>query len=285
MFAITGASGALGRLVLEEMLGRVPADRIVALARRTASLDDFAARGVTVREADYNRPETLGPAMAGITNLLLISGNEVGQRVAQYRALIDAAKAAGIGFIAYTSVLHADRSPIGLAEEHRQAEALLKASGIGHALLRNSWYMENYTRSLAPALEFGVILGASGEARIAAATRADLAAAAATVLADGANQAGKVYELAGDTSFSMSEFAAEVARQSGKPVVYQDMTEADYAKALEAAGLPAPIAAMVADSSAGAGKGALFDEGRALSRLIGRPTTSWQAAVAAELAS
>lgn len=285
MFAITGASGALGRLVLEEMLGRVPADRIVALARRTASLDDFAARGVTVREADYNRPETLGPAMAGITNLLLISGNEVGQRVAQYRALIDAAKAAGIGFIAYTSVLHADRSPIGLAEEHRHAEALLKASGISHALLRNSWYMENYTRSLAPALEFGVILGASGEARIAAATRADLAAAAATVLADGANLAGKVYELAGDTSFSMSEFAAEVARQSGKPVVYQDMTEADYAKALEAAGLPAQIAAMVADSSAGAGKGALFDEGRALSRLIGRPTTSWQAAVAAELAS
>jgi NAD(P)H dehydrogenase (quinone) len=285
MFAIAGASGALGRLALDALLGRVPAGEIVALARRPEALAGFAARGVAVRRADYDEPATLGPALAGVDNLLLISGNEVGRRTAQHGAVIDAAKAAGVGFIAYTSVLHADRSPIGLAGEHRETEALLRASGIAHALLRNSWYMENYTGALAPALQFGVILGSSGEGRISAATRQDFAVAAAAVLADAANQAGKVHELAGDTAFTMAEFAAEVSRQSGKPVIYQDMPEGDYAKALEGVGLPPPVAAMIADSSTCAGRGALFDDSRTLSGLIGRPTTSLAAAIGAALAA
>jgi NAD(P)H dehydrogenase (quinone) len=285
MFAIAGANGALGRLALDALLGRVPAGEIVALARRPEALAGFAARGVAVRRADYDEPATLGPALAGVDNLLLISGNEVGRRTAQHGAVIDAAKAAGVAFIAYTSVLHADRSPIGLAGEHRETEALLRASGIAHALLRNSWYMENYVGALAPALQFGVILGSSGEGRISAATRQDFAVAAAAVLADAANQAGKVHELAGDTAFTMAEFAAEVSRQSGKPVIYQDMPEGDYAKALEGVGLPPPVAAMIADSSTCAGRGALFDDSRTLSRLIGRPTTSFAAAIGAALAA
>lgn len=283
MYAIAGASGALGRLALEELIGRVPASEIMALTRRPEALADFAARGVAVRRADYDEPATVEAALAGVTNLLLISGNEVGKRVVQHGTVIDAARSAGVAFIAYTSVLHADRSPIGLAEEHRQTEALLAASGIAHALLRNSWYMENYAGQLAPALDYGVILGASGTGRIAAATRADLATAAAAVLADGPNQGGKVHELAGDTAFTMTEFAAEVSRQSGKPVAYQDMPEADYAKALEGVGLPPAIAAMIADSSAAAGKEALYDEGQQLSRLIGRPTTSFGTAISAAL--
>ena len=273
MYALTGASGQLGRLVIEELLKTIPAQDLVALARDPAKLGDLAERGVVVRTADYDRPETLAPALAGVSRLLLISGNAVGMRVQQHRAIIAAAKSAGVDFIAYTSILNADRSTIGLAEEHRQTEALIRESGLGFALLRNGWYSENYTAALAPAIAFGVILGASGNGRISAAPRRDFAAAAAKVLVSG--EAGAIHELAGDAAFTMAEFAAEISRQSGKPIAYQDMSQAAYAKALEDAGLPQPIAAMIADSSFQAGSDMLFDNGtkRALSNLIGRPST------------
>lgn len=271
MYAIAGASGQLGRLVAEALLTTVPAQSIVALARDPAKLGDLAKQGVVVREADYDRPETLAPALAGVSRFLLISGNAVGMRVTQHRSVIAAAKAVGVGFIAYTSVLHADRSTIGLAEEHRQTEAAIRDSGLDFALLRNGWYSENYTGALAPALEFGVILGASGNGRISAAPRRDFAAAAARILVSG--EAGAVHELAGDEAFTMAEFAAEVSRQSGRTVAYQDMSPASYAEALEGLGLPQPVAAMIADSSFQASTDTLFDEGRAMSALIGRRTT------------
>ena len=285
MIGITGATGQLGRLVIDRLVERGLGSRIVALVRDPAKAADLAALGVAVRAADYDAPEGLVPALAGVDRLLLISGNAVGQRVAQHRAVIDAARDAGVGFVAYTSVLHADTSPIGLAEEHRQTEAALRASGLAFALLRNGWYMENYLGGIAPALQFGVMMGSSGAGRIAAATRADLAAAAATVLAGGSEHDGHTYELAGDFAFTMADFAAEIARQSGKPVVYRDMAEADYAKALEGAGLPPPIAAMIAQSSASAASEALFDDSRTISRLTGRPTTGYSVALAATLAA
>lgn len=263
MIGITGATGQLGRLVIGQLVEQGLGSRIVALVRDPAKAADLAALGVAVRAADYDAPEGLLPALAGVDRLLLISGNAVGQRVAQHRAVIEAAREAGVGFVAYTSVLHADTSPIGLAEEHRQTEAALRASGLAFALLRNGWYMENYLGGIAPALQFGVMMGSSGAGRIAAATRADLAA---------------------DTAFTMADFAAEIARQSGKPVVYRDMAEADYAKALEGAGLPPPVAAMIAQSSASAASDALFDDSRTISRLTGRPTTGHSAAIAAALA-
>lgn len=283
MFAITGATGQLGRLVISALLKTVPAAEIAALARNVDKASDLAAKGVVVREADYSRPETLGPALVDVDKLLLISGNEVGHRVPQHKAVIDAAKKAGVKLIAYTSVLHADTSPLGLAEEHRQTEALLRESGILHVLLRNSWYTENYTASIPAALQHGMLIGSAGDARIASATRADFAEATAAILVSQDNQAGCTYELAGDEAYTLAEFADELSRQTGKTITFRNLSEADYKAALVGAGLPEPVAAMLAQSDAAAGQGALFDDSRQLSQLIGRPTTSLKDAIAKAL--
>lgn len=272
MIAITGASGQLGRLVVEALLETVPAAQIVAAVRDPAKVADLAARGVQVRLADYGRPDTLVPAFQGIDKLLLISSSEVGQRVEQHRHVIDAARQAGVGLVAYTSLLHADRSPLGLAAEHVATEALLKASGLPHVLLRHGWYTENYLASIAPALQHGAYLGSAGAGRIASATRADYAAADVAVLLRD-DQAGRVHELAGDQAYTLAELASEISRQSGRSVVYQDLPQADFQAALLGAGLPEPLAALLADSDAGAAQGALFDDSHQLSALIGRPTT------------
>lgn len=281
--AITGASGQLGQLVLAALLKKVPAERIIAAARTPSKLDGFVARGVTVREADYDKPETLAAAFSGVDRLLLISASEIGKRVAQHKAVIEAAKAAGVKLLVYTSLLHADTSPISLAEEHRQTETMIKESGIPYVILRNGWYTENYTVSIPMALQHKALLGSAGEGRISSATRADFAEAAAVVLSSDADHAGKVYELAGDEAYTLAELAAEISRQAGQEVVYQDMPEEAYKGVLLQAGLPEPVAAMIASSDAHAGRGALFDNARQLSKLIGRPTTSLSEAVAQAL--
>lgn len=282
MIAVTGATGQLGRKVIAALLKKVPAQAIVAAVRTPARAADLAAQGVIVRQADYGQPETLEAAFAGVEKLLLISGSEVGQREAQHRAVIRAARAAGVRFIAYTSLLHADTSPLGLALEHRATEALLKASGIPFALLRNGWYTENYAASISPALAHHAFIGAAGAGRIASAARQDYADAAAEVMTR-ADQAGKVYELAGDDSYTLAEFAAEIAAQSGKKVDYVNLSQAEFAAALKSAGLPEGLAEMLADSDAGAEQGALFSDSRQLSSLIARPTTPWQAVIRAAL--
>jgi len=279
MIAITGATGQLGRLVIEALLDRVAPGQLVAVVRDPAKAGALAERGVQVRQADYAAPAALEAALQGVDKLLLISSSEVGQRVAQHRNVIEAARRAGVGLIAYTSILHADTSPLGLADEHRQTEALLKDSGLPHVLLRNGWYTENYLASVAPALQHGALLGSAGAGRIASAARADYAAAAAAVLT-GTGQAGKVYELAGDEAYTLGELAAEIARLTGRPVAYHDLPVADFQAALEQGGLPAPLAALLADSDTGAARGGLFDEGRQLSALIGRPTTPWRSMLA-----
>lgn len=278
--AITGATGQLGRLVIASLRGKVPASDIVALARTPAKAADL---GVTVRAADYARPETLEPALAGIDTLLLISSSEVGQRAAQHANVIAAARKAGVQHIVYTSLLHADTSVLNLAEEHRQTEAMLEDSGIPHTLLRNGWYTENYTGSIAGALAAGSFIGSAGDGRIASAPRADYAEAAAVVLTTPGHD-GKTYELAGDSAYTLAELAAEVSRQTGKTLPYVDLPPADYAKALAGMGLPAALAQAIAGWDVGASQGALFDDGRQLSRLIGRPTTPLAATVAAALA-
>ena len=284
MIAITGATGQLGRFVIEALLKKVPAEEIVAAVRTPAKAADLAAQGITVRQADYSQPETLRAAFGGVDKLLLISGSEVGQREAQHKAVIEAAQAAGVGFIAYTSLLHADTSPLGLGVEHRATEALLKASGIPFALLRNGWYTENYAASIPPALAHHAFIGAAGEGRIASAARQDYAEAAAEVMSR-EDQAGKVYELAGDDSYTLAQFAAEIAAQSGEKVDYVNLSQADFAAALKGAGLPEGLAEMLADSDAGAEKGGLYNDSRQLSKLIGRPTTPWQTVVRAALAN
>lgn len=282
MIVITAASGQLGRLVIEELLKKLPPAQIVAAVRNPAKVMDLAARGVLVRRADYTQPDTLDAAFQGAEKLLLISSSEVGQRVAQHRNAIDAAKRAGIGLVAYTSILRADSSPLGLAAEHRETEALLKQSGLPHVLLRNGWYTENYTASIPPALQHGAFIGSAGEGRISSAARADYAAAAAAVLT-GPEQAGKVYELAGDEAYTLADLAAEITRQSGKTVIYRNLPEAEFKGALLGAGLPEGLAALLAESDSGAAKGGLFSDERQLSRLIGRPTTPLAAMVQAAL--
>ncbi|OZI21091.1 NAD(P)-dependent oxidoreductase [Bordetella genomosp. 9] len=278
--AITGATGQLGRLVVQELLRTVPAGELVALVRTPAKAADL---GIAARPADYTRPETLPAALAGVDTLLLISGNEVGQRIAQHRNVVDAAQRAGVRRIVYTSLLHADTSPLSLAPEHLETENAIKASGLAYTLLRNGWYIENHTGAIAPALATGVLAGASGEGKFSAAARGDYALAAATVLT-GSGHEGKTYELAGDDPYTRAQFAAEVARQAGKPVVYRNMTEAEYAQALAGVGLPAPIAQAVASWDALAADGALYDDSGVLAKLIGRPTTPLSKVIAQALA-
>ncbi|MDM2847518.1 SDR family oxidoreductase [Citrobacter sp. Cpo074] len=273
MIAITGATGQLGQHVIESLLKTVPASQIAAIVRNPAKATALSQQGITVRQADYSDEAALTAALQGIDKLLLISSSEVGQRAPQHRNVINAAKAAHVKFIAYTSLLHADTSPLGLADEHVATEKMLAESGIGYALLRNGWYTENYLASAPAALEHGVFIGAAGEGKIASATRADYAAAAARVISEDGH-AGKTYELAGDAGWTLSQLAAELAKQSGKKVVYQNLSEADFAAALKSVGLPAGLADMLADSDTGASKGGLFDDSHTLSKLIGRPTTS-----------
>ena len=277
--AITGATGQLGRLVIEQLRGQVAAADIVALARTPAKAAEL---GVAARAADYARPETLPAALAGVATLLLISSSEIGQREAQHRNVIAAARAAGVKRVVYTSLLHADRSPLSLAAEHLDTEAALKASGLAFTILRNGWYTENYTGSVAAAVAAGAYVGSSGAGRISAAARADYAAAAVAVLTS-AGHDGRTYELAGDPAFTLAELAAELSRQVGRTIPYQDLGEAGFAAALAAHGLPARFAAAIASWGTGAAQGALFDDGGTLARLIGRPTTPLASSIAAAL--
>ncbi|ELY4301198.1 SDR family oxidoreductase [Cronobacter turicensis] len=273
MIAITGATGHLGQRVIDTLLNTVAAQEIVAIVRNPAKAATLSAKGVQVRAADYGDVAALTAALAGVEKLLLISSSEVGQRAPQHRNVIDAAKTAGVKLIAYTSLLHADRSPLGLADEHVATEKMLADAGIPYVLLRNGWYTENYLASVPPALEHGVFIGSAGDGKIASASRQDYAEAAANVLTLD-NQAGRVYELAGDNAWTLRDLTALLSKETGKAVAYQNLSEADFAAALAGAGLPEGFAKLLADSDIGASKGGLFDDSRQLSTLIGRPTTS-----------
>ncbi|NUU04001.1 SDR family oxidoreductase [Herbaspirillum robiniae] len=282
MIVVTGATGQLGRLVIAALLKTVPANRIVAAVRNPANAGDLAAQGVQVRRADYTDAASLDDALRDATRVLLISSNQIGERLAQHRAVIDAAKRAKVQLLAYTSVLRAAVSPLGLAGEHRDTEQAIRESGVPAVILRNGWYTENYTAGLGNAVAGGAIYGSAGAGRISSAARRDYAEAAAVVLS-GEGHAGKTYELGGDTAYTLAELAAEVSRQSGKDVQYRDIPEGDYKAALLGFGLPEELAVLLSDSDAQAAKGALFEEGRQLSALIGRPTTAWSETVAQTL--
>jgi NAD(P)H dehydrogenase (quinone) len=277
---ITGATGKLGSLVIERIEKRVPAADVVALVRSPGKAGGL---GVAAREADYDRPETLDRALAGVDTLLLVSGPVPGVRVAQHRNVIEAAKRAGVGRVVYTSALHAETSPLDVAVDHRATEAALKASGVPYTILRNGWYTENYTGSIAGALAAGALLGSAGAARISSAARADYAEAAAAVLA-GSGHEGRTYELAGDEAWTLGDLAAEISRQTGRTIAYADLPAAEYVKVLTGAGLPEGLAQAIAGWDVAAAQGALFDDSRQLSALIGRPTTPLSATVADALA-
>ncbi|WP_119672728.1 SDR family oxidoreductase [Deinococcus sp. RM] len=269
--AVTGATGQLGRLTLQALLDRgVPAGNLVALVRDPAKAADLAAQGIQVRQADYRQPDTLTAALNGVNRLLLVSSNDFDDRAGQHRNVINAARDAGVDLIAYTSILNADRSGMILAGDHQATEALLRDSGVPFTLLRNGWYTENY--DLKGAVKNGAILGAAGSHALNPAPRRDYAEAAAAVLStDG--HAGQTYELAGDEAVTLADLAAEVARQSGQPVAYHDLSAEEYARTLAGFGVPEGFAHVLADSDTGITRGELASESRDLSRLIGRPTT------------
>jgi len=273
---VTGATGQLGRLVVESLKSKVSAETIVALVRNPEKATDL---GIEARAFDYTRAENLVASLRGIDKLLLISGNEVGQRLPQHLAVIDAAKQAGVKQLFYTSILHADSSPLGLATEHLATEVAIKESGLTYTILRNGWYTENYTGSAKGAVGAGAFIGNAGDGKIASAARVDYAEAAAVVLA-GEGHEGKTYELAGDEAYTLTELAAEISKQSGKTIPYNNLTEAEYAGILKSFGLPDGLAEMLANSDTGASKGGLFDDSKVLSELIGRPTTSLAKVVA-----
>ena len=280
--AVTGATGHLGRLAVEALLRRgVPASEVVATGRSTDRLRDLAERGVTVRRADYDDPASLETALQGVDRLLLVSGDALGQRTRQHGNVLTAAAAAGVGFVAYTSIAKADTSTLLLAQEHHATEQLVVASGIPYALLRNSWYLENYTGQLPVHLEHG-IAGAAGDGRVSAALRAEYAEAAAAVVAAPAEHHGRTYELGG-APFSMQELAEVVSRASGQTVTYTDLPVQDYVQVLVSAGLPEPVAAVYADGDRGLADGELLVDSGDLERLLGRPATSLEDAVTAAL--
>ncbi len=281
MIVITGASGKLGRQVIEKLLETVPAAEIIAAVRNPEKAGDLAALGIQVRQADYSKPETLRSAFAGADKVLLISSNEVGQRIPQHQAVIEAAKSAGVKLLAYTSVLRADSSSFALVAEHKATEENIRASGLPFVFLRNGWYFENHTDQLGPAVQHGAILGAAGEGRFASAARSDYAAAAAAVLT-GSGHENKIYELAGDTSFTLAELAAAVSKQAGKPVSYRDSAQ-DFQNALLGFGLPAELAADLVDADLGAARGELDSASGDLRTLIGKPTVTLADAVKAAL--
>jgi NAD(P)H dehydrogenase (quinone) len=267
--AITGATGQLGRLVVKSLVGKVPAKQIVALVRSPQKAIDL---GVVAREADYTKPQTLTSALAGVDTLLLISSSEIGQRAAQHQNVIDAAKKAGVKRIVYTSLLRADTSPLSLAQEHWDTERALKSSGIPSTILRNGWYTENYTGSVKGAVAGGAFIGSAGDGKISSAARADYAQAAVAVLTTQGHE-GRTYELAGDEHYTLTDLAAEISRQTRKAIPYKNLSQTEYAAALAGFGLPEGLAQAFAGWDVAASRGALFDDSRQLSRLIGRAST------------
>jgi NAD(P)H dehydrogenase (quinone) len=273
---VTGATGHFGRHAIESLLAKgVPAAEIVGIGRQ---VDKIADLGITVKHVDYEDVDALTAAFTGADKLLFVSGSEVGKRIEQHTNVVTAAKKAGVGLVVYTSIPRADTNDMKLAGEHLVTERLLIESGLPYVFLRNSWYVENY--NVAQALEHG-LFGAAGSGQIAAATRGDLAEAAASVLV-GEGHEGQVYELGGEP-FTMAELAAEISRQSGKPVTYTDLGQEKYTEMLVGVGVPAAFAEVLADSDRAASEGALFVPRTDLEKLLGRPVTPLAEAIRSAL--
>ena len=273
--AITGATGQLGHYVIQALLTKTDAQNIVALVRDLNKAQHLKAQGVELRHFDYDQTETLAPALEGIDKLLLISANEIGRRTPQHQAVIQAAQQSNVPYIAYTSLLNADASTLGLSQEHRETEALIKNSGLTYTFLRNNWYTENYLAGLSHAIESGTLYGAANDGKISSASRIDYAEAAATVLVSDTHE-NRIYELAGSTAFTLQDFANTISEVSGQAVQYKNLTSEQYHQALVQAGLPTGLVDVIVDADVKTQTGAMFSDSKDLEKLIGRKTTSIQ---------
>ncbi|MFJ3722105.1 SDR family oxidoreductase [Streptomyces sp. NPDC090045] len=280
---VTAATGALGRLVVGELLNRLPADQVAVVVRDEAKAADLAERGVEVRVADYDDSEALAGAFRAGDRVLLISGNEVGRRVEQHTAVLEAARAAGVAQFAYTGILGGPEADFDLALDHKGTEQAILDSGVPYTFLRNGWYHENHTGNLSAALEHGAVVASAGEGRVASAARADYAAAAAEVLT-GEGHLNRVYELSGDTAWSFAEYAAALSEQTGREIAYEEVPAGEHLAILTGAGVPEAFAAILVDVDAAIARGRLAGTSGDLARLIGRPTTPVAEAISAALA-
>jgi len=280
--AITGATGQLGQYVIEFLLKTENAQNIVALVRDLDKAQSLKQQGIDVRYFNYDKPESLAPALQGVDKLLLISANEVGRRTPQHQTVIEAAKQAQVKHLVYTSLLNATHSPLSLAKEHQETEALIQHSGLNYTFLRNNWYSENYLGTLAQVIEQGVLYGAAGEGKISSASRQDYAEAAAKVLTSSGHQQ-KLYELAGSESYTLTELAESISQISGKTIHYQNLTAQEYTDALLAAGLPEGLVHVIVDADLQAAQGAMYSESKDLENLIGHTTTSIQTLIQQQL--
>lgn len=279
VIAATGANGKLGRLIIAHLKKRLPEHNIVALVRQPDKAQDL---GVAVRAFDYDRPDLMAKSLQSIEKLMFISSNAVGQRVAQHLNMVQTAKRVGVSYLVYTSLLHADTSPLSVAQEHPATEQAIKDSGLAYTILRNGWYHENYTDSIPAALTNQAFYGCAGGGKIASADRSDYAEAATIVLTAGGHE-GKTYELFGDTAYTLSDLAAEISRQTHKNIPYVDISEQEYSDALHQAGVDAAFAKLITGWDSDAKNGALFDDSKQLSQLLGRPTMTMVQAVRNQL--
>ena len=270
--AVTGATGKLGALVIRELLQTTEPGEIVAVVRDPAKAADLAAQGIQVRQAGYADPTALRAAFTGVDALLFISSNEVGQRVEQHRNVIDAAVAATVGRVVYTSAPKATTTSLVLAPDHKFTEEYLTASGLPFTILRNNWYTENYLGQIQTARQTGALVAAAGAGRVASASRADFAAVAAAVLTQAGHE-GRVYELGGDHAWDFTELAAALSEIVGEPVTYRSVDGPTLVGILQQVGLDEGTAGFVAQLDDDIAHGALAEVTGELSKLIGRPTT------------
>ncbi|NEM91677.1 SDR family oxidoreductase [Galbitalea soli] len=271
---VTGATGHLGRLIIEALLrDGVTPSTIVAGGRSLDKIDDLVARGVTAARIDYADPASLDAALAGADTVVLVSGSEVGQRVAQHAAVIDAAVRAGVGHLIYTSAPKATTSPLVLAPEHKATEEAIAAAGIPATILRNGWYTENYTGQAEQLRATGRLVASVGDGRVASASRVDYADAAAAVAIGGAPHIGAVYELSGDVAWDFTQLAAAFTEVLGREVVYVPVSTEEHLAILTGAGLDEGTAGFVVALDGNTRDGLLAETSGDLARLIGRPTT------------
>jgi NAD(P)H dehydrogenase (quinone) len=270
---ITGATGHLGRLVVDSLIARgTAASDIVATGRDTAKLADLASSGVRVAELDYAKPETVAAVVTPGDTLLLVSASEPGNRADQHAAVIEAAKSAGVARIVYTSAPKATTSALVLAPDHKATEESLVASGVPFTILRNGWYTENYAGEVEKGRENGAIVASVGDGRVASASRKDYAEAAAVVLtAEG--QEGKVYELSGDVAWDFDDLAAAIGGIVGREVVYTRLSPEEHTEMLTSFGLDAGTVGFVVALDGNIRDGLLSETSGDLARLIGRATT------------
>ena len=271
--AVTGATGQLGKLVINGLLEKGDCVEIIAVVRDSKKALLLAERGAEIRVAAYGDPAALQSAFAGVDKVLLISSSEVGKRIEQHKNVIDAAKAAGVRYIVYTSAPRAATTALILAPEHKATEENIQRSGLRYTILRNNWYTENYKKQLESAKSTGVIVAAAGKGHVASATRADFAAGAVAVLL-GSGHDGRIYELGGDHAWDYNELAATIGEIIGKAVSYKPVTADALRGILKETGVSEGAAGFVVTLDTNIADGALAEVTGDLSKLIGRPTTS-----------